>query len=567
MLWRALRGAFGPRAPAAPLVARALELRAHGRNAEAEALLRRAVHEHPRDAAAATNLAVALLDQDRGSDAVSWLERALEIDSGFAPAHFNYAHVLRGNGRLADAITHYAAAAHAQPPMPEASEALMQALLDACDWDGAARLAAELGARAANAPAHDWMPYVSPLTAVYLGLDALQCKAVAAFHAPKYPGPTFRATAPRARGGRLRIAYLSRDFRDHAVGHVLRSVFAHHDRSRFEVHAYSCGVDDRSVYRQAIAASVETFVDIAAATDDEAAQAIADAGIDVLIDLMGHTTGNRLGILARRPAPLQAHYLGYAGTVGASYVDAFIGDAIATPPALEAHFSERIVRVPDCFMVSDGTDALAAPASSRREHGLPEDAYVFCNFGDAARVDRRTFELWLQILERAPDALLWLRKPDALAAENLRRAAIERGIDPARLVFADRVPGKSAHLARLACADAALDTLGWYNGHSTTADLLWAGVPVLTSPGETFASRVAASLVSAAGLHELVAATPGDYVDCAVALANDRERTRALRQRLRDGRASAPFFDTPRLVRGLESAYETIAAGGTGAPT
>jgi protein O-GlcNAc transferase len=566
MLWRALRGAFGPRASAAPLVARALELRAHGRNAEAEALLRRAVREHPRDAAAATNLAVALLDQDRGNDAVSWLERALEIDAHFAPAHFNYAHVLRVNGRLADAITHYAAAAHAQPPMPEASEALMQALLDACDWDGAARLADELRARAANEPGHDWMPYVSPLTAVYLGLAADQCKAVAAFHAPKYQGTPF-VRAPRAPGARLRIAYLSRDFRDHAVGHVLRSVFAHHDRSRFEVHAYSCGVDDGSVYRQAIAASVETFVDIAAATDDEAAQAIADAGIDVLIDLMGHTTGNRLGILARRAAPVQAHYLGYAGTVGASYVDAFISDAIATPPALEAHFSERIVRVPDCFMVSDGTDAHAAPPASRAAHGLPEDAYVFCNFGDAARVDRRTFERWLQILERAPGALLWLRKPDVLAAENLRRAAIARGVDPARLVFADRVPGKSAHLARLACADVALDTLGWYNGHSTTADLLWAGVPVLTSPGETFASRVAASLVSAAGLHELVAATPADYVDCAVALANDSVRTRALRQRLRDGLASTPFFDTPRLVRGLESAYEAMVAAGTRAPT
>jgi protein O-GlcNAc transferase len=410
------------------------------------------------------------------------------------------------------------------------------------------------------------MPYVSPLTAVYLGLAADQCKAVATFHAPKYHGTPF-TRAPRAPSARLRIAYLSRDFRDHAVGHVLRGVFAHHDRSRFEVHAYSCGVDDGSVYRQAIASSVETFVDIAAATDDEAAHAIADAGIDVLIDLMGHTTGNRLGILARRPAPLQAHYLGYAGTVGASCVDAFISDAIATPLALEGYFSERIVRVPDCFMVSDGTDAQAAPQASRAAHGVPEDAYVFCNFGDAARADRRTFELWLQILERAPGALLWLRKPDVLAAENLRRAAIAHGVDPARLVFADRVPGKSAHLARLACADLALDTLGWYNGHSTTADLLWAGVPVLTSPGETFASRVAASLVSAAGLHELVAATPADYVDCAVALANDRYRTRALRQRLRDGRASAPFFDTPRLVRGLESAYETMVAARTAAPT
>jgi protein O-GlcNAc transferase len=567
MLWRALRTALKPRGSAESLVSRALALRRDGRNAEAEALLRRAVREHPHDAAAATNLAVALLDQDLGPQGVSWLERALEIDAHFGPAHFNYGHILRANGRLADAITHYAAAVGAQPAMPEASEALMQALLDACDWDGAERLANELRARAMREAPRDWMPYVSPHTAVYLGLDAAQCKAVAAFHAPQYRGAAFANAAPRAEGRRLRIAYLSRDFRDHAVGHVLRSVFAHHDRSRFEVHAYSYGIDDGSVYRKAIEASVERFVDIAAATDDEAARSIADAGIDLLIDLMGHTTGNRLGILARRPAPVQAHYLGYPGTTGADYVDYFITDAIATPPRLEAQFSERIAHVPDCFMVSDGADALAAAKSSRAEHGLPRDAYVFCNFASASRVNRETFALWLQILEGAPGALLWLSKPSAPATDNLRRAAIARGVDPERLVFADRVRDKSAHLARLACADAALDTLGWYNGHSTTADLLWAGVPVLTSPGETFASRVAASLVSAAGLHDLVAAMPGDYVDTAVALAHDPARTRALRERLLDARDCAPFFDTPRLVRGLESAYEAMCAARSGAPT
>jgi predicted O-linked N-acetylglucosamine transferase (SPINDLY family) len=391
---------------------------------------------------------------------------------------------------------------------------------------------------------------------------------VAAFHAPKPAGRPFSSadrTGPRPE--RLRIAYLSRDFREHAVGHVLRTVFAHHDRSRFEVHAYSFGIDDGSVYRRAIAASVERFVDISSASDDQAAQAIANAGIDVLIDLMGHTTGNRLGILARRPAPVQAHYLGYPATTGASYVDHFISDPIATPPRLEPHFSERVVHVPECFMVSDGADALAAAQGSRTDHGLPDDAYVFCNFGDSARLDRRTFELWLQILERAPAALLWLRKPDALAVDNLRAAARARGIDPARLLFADRVPGKPAHLARLACADLALDTLGWYNGHSTTADLLWAGVPVLTSPGETFASRVAASLVSAAGLHELIAATPADYVNTAVALEIDPERTRAFRNRLLDARVSAPFFDTARLVRGLESAYEAMFAAKMRPPT
>ncbi|HEX2827095.1 MAG TPA: tetratricopeptide repeat protein [Burkholderiales bacterium] len=561
MLWRALRSAFKPRASAEPRVRRALDLSRAGLHAEAEALLRRAVAEHPRDAAAATNLAVALLEQDRAAHAVTWLTRALEIDAGFAPAHFNYAHVLKINGRLADALSHYRAAAHARNAMPEAHEALMYAALEACDWDAAEAVAAELRERAAREPAELWMKRVSPLTAAYLGLDAGQCKAVAAFHAPP---PAREALVRRrdrsARPGRLRIAYLSRDFRDHPVGHVLKSALAHHDRSRFEVHAYSWGGGDDSVYRRAIADSVDRFVDISRMGDDEAARSIAGAGVDLAIDLMGHTTGNRLGILAKRPAPVQAHYLGYPGTTGAAYVDCFVGDAIATPAHLDAQFSERIVRVEQCFMVADGGDALAAPATSRAAHGLPGDALVCCNFGDPSRITRRTFELWLTILAREPRALLWLRKTNPLAAENLRARASACGLDPARIVFAERVAGKPAHLARLGCADLALDTLGWYNGHSTTADLLWAGVPVLTAPGETFASRVAASLVSAAGGGELVVDGDDAYADAALSLARDPARTRALHRQMLEARTSAPFFDTPALVRGLEDAFERMYA-------
>lgn len=557
MLWRALRSAFKPRASADPLVRRALELRRAGLHAEAEALLKRAVAEHPRDAAAATNLAVALLEQDRAAEAVTWLTRALEIDAGFAPAHFNYAHVLKINGRLADALPHYRAATRARDAMPEAFEALMYAALEACDWVAAETVAAELREGAARDPAGVWMKRVSPLTAVYLGLDAAQCKAVAAFHAPP-PAVESLARGRDPHSGRLRIAYLSRDFRDHPVGHVLKSALAHHDRSRFEVYAYSWGVDDGSAYRRAIVDSVDRFVDVSRMGDDEAARAVADAGIDLAIDLMGHTTGNRLGILARRPARVQAHYLGYAGTTGAPYIDFFVGDAIATPPHLETQFSERIARVEHCFMVADGSDARAAPATSRAAHGLADDAFVCCNFGDSSRITRHTFDLWLTILARETRALLWLRKTHPLAAENLRAHASAGGVDPARIVFAERVPDKRAHLARLACADLALDTLGWYNGHSTTADLLWAGVPVLTAPGQTFASRVAASLVTAAGGGDLVVKGDDDYANAALSLARDRSRTQALHRQMLDRRASAPFFDTAARVRGLEAVYRAI---------
>jgi predicted O-linked N-acetylglucosamine transferase (SPINDLY family) len=563
------------RASATPLVQRALDLRSQGQFADAEHVLRAAVSAEPRDAIAATNLAVALLEQDRVEEAVALLERAIACDPKCAAAHFNYANVLRVSGRLAEAIAHYRAAKQADTKFAAAPEELMHTLLEACDWGGADSIARELRGRVASDSATDWMRFISPLTAVYLGLTREQVKAVAAYHAASaWRASTVGGTSTPARsvnktavvrtsGSRvpMRIAYLSRDFRDHPVGHLLQSVFSLHDRARFEVHAFSYGPDDGSVYRKRIAETVDRFHDVAAMSDDEAALAIAGAGIDVLIDLMGHTTGNRLGVLARRPAPVQAHYLGYASTTGAAFIDYFISDEVATPPHLKSAFTEEIAYVPDCFMVSDGSEALNAVPGTRAEQHLPESAYVFSNFGNPSRLTRETFVRWMAILKGVPDGVLWLKRSHALVLDNLRRTAHSCGVDPARLLFAERVTDKSAHFGRLALSDLALDTIGWHNGHSTTADMLWAGVPVLTCPGDTFASRVASSLVRAASLDELTTNDPEEYVSRAIRLGTSRSETRALRAKLRSARASAAFFDTVRLVRGLETAYEAMYAG------
>jgi protein O-GlcNAc transferase len=559
MLWRLLKSGLRPARSAERLVQRALSLRREGRAREAEAVLRTAVLQHPRAAAAATNLAVMLLEQGRVPEAVPLLERAIDLDAGCAPARFNYAHVLRASGRLADAIPHYEAAVAADASFAPAHEALMFALLEACEWERAERLATELRDRTSHDEPEGWLPFVSPLTAMYLGLDPERCKAAAAFHAPPAAPHAVFEREPRPAGARLRIAYLSGDFRDHVMGHLMGGAFSLHDRSRFEVHAYSHGIDDGSADRRRIAESVERFVDVSAMRDDEAAAAIADARIDVLIELMGHTTGNRLGILARRCAPVQAHFLGYPGTIGAPYVDYYIGDAIASPPELQAQFSERIVRVPDCYQLNDGAAAFALQPRRRAEFGIPADAFVFCNFGSPTRLDRRSFALWMRILDATSGSVLWLIRTSAAAAVNLKRAAAQRGIDPERLFFGEPLP-KHAHLARAACADLGLDTLDWYNGHSTTADLLWAGVPVLTSPGKTFATRVATSLVHNAGLPELAARDDADYCARAVALARDRAAYDGIRARLHAARQTAPLFDTARLVRGLEQAYETMYA-------
>ena len=575
MLWRLLRAAFEPRSSAALLVSRALDLRGQGHFAEAERVLRSAVERYPGDAVAATNLAVALLEQDRGKEAVGLLERAIESDPHCAAAHFNYAHLLRVTGRLPEAITHYRAAKTADPQFAAAPEELMQTLLEACDWDGAQAQADELRGRIAHTPPSVWMRYMSPLTATYLGLAREQCKAVATFHAeravPQWGGAVRGGGRPRSGDGaavapgraqreRIRIGYFSRDFRDHPIGHVLRGVFSLHDRSRFAIHAFSFGPDDRSEYRRIIANSVDVFVDLAAHSDEQAARTIAAAGIDILVDLMGHTTGNRLGVLARRPAPVQAHYLGYAGTTGAPYIDYFLSDEIVTPQHLHADFSEELAYIPECFMVSDGTQVRGAISSTRSAEKLPGDGYVFANFGNSSRITREVFGLWMQILRAVPGSVLWLKRAHTLVVENLEREARTAGVDAQRLIFAERLAEKTGHLGRLALADLALDTIGWYNGHSSSADMLWAGVPVLTAPGDTFASRVAASLVGAAGLQQWIAKDAEEYVATAVRLGTDPAQSAALRSALGAARASAPFFDTAHLVWGLETAYEAMFA-------
>ncbi|HUP89252.1 MAG TPA: tetratricopeptide repeat protein, partial [Longimicrobiales bacterium] len=346
MLLRLLRSAFQPRSEATPLLQRALDLRDRGRLADAEVVLRAAVNEHPHNAMAATNLAVALLEQDKGDEAVALLERAIAADPTCAAAHFNYANVLRVSGRLRDAIVHYAAAKSADARFSAAPEQLMHTQLEACAWDGAEAVAGELRAKVVQSAAAEWMPFISPLTAVYLGLSDDEAKAVATYHAHLVAAPDARASRPllpeRAPGARIHIAYFSRDFRDHPVGHLLQGIFSLHDRKRFEVSVFSCGPDDKSVYRSAIANSADRFVDVARQNDEEAAQSIANSGVDVLVDLMGHTTGNRLGVLSRRPARVQSHYLGYAATTGARYIDYFVSDHIVTPAHNQSAFTEQI---------------------------------------------------------------------------------------------------------------------------------------------------------------------------------------------------------------------------------
>ncbi|MCC6195960.1 MAG: tetratricopeptide repeat protein, partial [Burkholderiales bacterium] len=358
---------------------------------------------------------------------------------------------------------------------------------------------------------------------------------------------------------RLRIGYLSADFHNHATAFLAAGLFEHHDRARFEVVAYSTGPDDRSSMRARLTRAFDRFVDVRGRHPLAVAEAIRGDRIDILVDLKGHTQDATPIVVAQRPAPIQVHYLGYPGTIEGGLVDYLIGDAVVTPQAHAADYAEAIATLPHTYQVNDRNRPIA-DTPPRADLGLPGQGVVFASFNQTYKINPRVFDAWMAILARVPDSVLWLLKKteDDPAQANLRREAQARGVDPARLVFAKHRPNPE-YLALYRHADLFLDT--WpYNAHTTASDALWAGCPVLTLRGETFAGRVAESLLTAVGLPELVAANVDDYVARAVALAGNRdERARLAAHLAGPGRAS-PLFDTAATTRALEAAYETMVA-------
>lgn len=355
---------------------------------------------------------------------------------------------------------------------------------------------------------------------------------------------------------RLRIGYLSEGFRNFPTSHLIQGLFEKHDRSKVEVVVYSYGPDDGSSYRKHIAETADRFVDLRTLTDPQAAQRIYSDEIDILLDLKGYTSNARPVISALRPAPVQIGYLGFPGTMGYSHLDYILVDRTVVPHELVRFFNEKPVYLPNCYQVTDDRQAIAPETPSRQEHGLPDGAFVFCCFNKPFKLDPATFGRWMQILLQVPDSVLWLIRDNGAAVENLRREASERGVDPQRLVFAPSLP-KDEHLARHRHADLFLDAQV-YNAHTTGTDALWTGLPMVTTPGHTFQSRVAASLLANAGLPELIAPDPERFVALAVGLARDPEALARVREKLRQNLKSCPLFDTAHFARGLELVYRRI---------
>lgn len=355
---------------------------------------------------------------------------------------------------------------------------------------------------------------------------------------------------------RLRIGYISQDFRNQAMGHLTRSMYAMHDRSRFEIFAYSVRADDGSRYRKDIAAGCDHFNDVAAWPATDIARRIHADEIDILVDLMGYTEGNRMVVMALRPAPIQVGYLRFPGSSGASFLDYMLSDPVVTPPSSEPFYTEKLVRLPHCYQVNDHEQRTPDLPVSRAEEGLPEDAFVYCCFNNSYKLEPTMFDVWMRVLKAVPKSVLWLLLIRPEMEANLRREAADRGVDPDRLIFSGKT-GKMRHLARHRLADLFLDTR-YYTAHTTASDALVAGIPIITYPGDTFASRVTASMLKAIGLDELILPTLEAYEATAIALGRDPTRTAALKARVDANRPVTPLFDTARWVRNVERAYGLI---------
>ncbi len=533
--------------------ARAWLLFSFGQFAESLADIGFVLARNPDDARAWQQRGDILAQAGRREMAIESYGRAIALKPDAVNALFNRAQNLFSSQRYEEAAAGYAALVQLDPQYRYALGHLIFARRCSCDWVGLDVVTTQL-----QTGLSEGRFAVQPFHALVLA-DSEQgiLRATRDFAAAEYPVRTpGLATRSAYAHDKIRIGYLSANFHNHAVSRLMAGVFEHHDRAGFELTAFSLGADDGGPLRQRLTAAFETFLDAKSWGDARVAQEIRRREIDILVDLMGFTENSRPGIAAQRPAPLQMNYLGFAGTMGSDAVDYLIADPIVIPPGSEGCYSEKIIRLPGCYLPADRTRRIADRPVSRSMAGLPERGFVFCCFNHSYKITRQIFGIWMGLLRQCPDGVLWLNQMNFAAQANLLAHARSSDVDPGRILFADFAPDDADHLARLRLADLFLDTPG-YNAHATAIDALWAGVPVLTVAGETFPARVGASLLSAIGLPELIAADLSAYEQMGHTLARDAVRLRQLREKLAANRMSQPLFDTVSFTRDLEYAFET----------
>jgi predicted O-linked N-acetylglucosamine transferase (SPINDLY family) len=495
-----------------------------------------------------------MLELQRYDAAVSSYLKAIELSPGNAEAHHGLGETLVRLKQYERAVASFDQALALNPDRKYLIGVRRAAKMQICDWDG---LSSDLERISEGVKAGK--PVCDPLTMSALidspELQRLSAQIYVREECP--PDATLGPIPARARSSKIRIGYFSSDFRIHPVALLTAGLFEHHDRSKFEVTAFAFGPESSDAMRVRLERAFDRFIDVRQRSDVEVAAMARDMGIDIAVDLNGITEHSRSKIFALRAAPIQIGYLGFPGTTGAEYMDYLIGDSTVIPREHQAYYTERIIYLRGSFMPFDSAYKVADITFTRVELGLPADGFVFCCFNNTYKITPAVFDSWMKILARADGSVLWLSRADRSATEHLRNEASQRGVDGRRLIFADRMASVPEHLARLRAADLFLDTSP-YNAHSTALDALWAGLPVLTRAGRGFASSVAASLLQAVGLRELVTESLPQYEALAASLAADPDRVGRIRRVLADSRVSASLFDTARYTKDLEGAYEIL---------
>jgi predicted O-linked N-acetylglucosamine transferase (SPINDLY family) len=565
-----------------------------GRHDEALEYLAKAILAHPTEAVGYLNLAKAMQRAGRATDAIEVLRTATGLETGNADVWYSYATALAHAGNFEESLPAFSKALTLEPRHTPARENLFSVLAELRDQKGLAEVGKEL-MQSPGSPlglvisSHAmqehciWDNNITRLAKLREVLEGSQRRAIGAaytsmllwddpeFHArcARLELPAYLPAVRHTRGGqksdRIRVAYVSGDFRQHAVSMLIPGLLELHDREQYEITAVSLSASDGSAERARIEKSVDCFLDAERLAGPQIAAMLQDRQIDIAVDLMGHTRNARPSAYMNRAAPVQVNYLGFPGTTAMACYDYMVADPYIVTKALRQATTEKLVVLPDCYLPTDHMRAVA-PTPTRAAAGLPETAFVFATFNQSRKITVEAFDVWMSILHEVPGSVLWMRKGSEESVRNLRTEAEQRGVASERLIFAGRVPEIADHLARLSLANLHLDTFP-YTSHTTASDTLWAGAPILTRAGRSFQSRVCGSLLTTIGVPELIVNDWQQYKSLAVRLAQNPDTLAAVRLKLEEGRKHSPLFDTRRYCRAMERAYRRMMnISGAGRP-
>ena len=497
------------------------------------------------------NLGNAFNEFGKSEEAIKSYSQAIKINKNYSEAYFNLGNVLKNLKKIEEAIICYKKVNEINPDFDFLLGTLIHMKCISCDWEffnqHLKKLNTKINDNQKSTPPFFILPLYETIK--------IQKKVAEIFIREKFLNKNKLEPIKKIKKNRkIKIGYFSADFKNHPVSFQLINLLDLHDGSKFEVYGFSFGLEKDDKMKKRISKVFDKFYDVKFKTDFDIAKLSRDFNIDIAVDLTGFTSNNRFGIFTERCAPIQVNFLGYPATTGSNCIDYIIGDKVIIPKENQKDYSEKIVYLPNSFLVNDSTKKISKKKFSREEFGLPKNGFVFCCFNKYYKITPSIFDIWMRLLKKIEGSVLWLTEDNFEGAKNLQKEANQRGVDSNRLIFAKHMPSLADHLARHKCADLFIDTFP-FNAITTANDALWAGLPVLTRAGESFSSRVAASLLSSIGLSELITKTEKEYEALAIDLATNPERLKQIKKRLEKNKFVKPLFDTKLFTKNIESAY------------